>query len=225
VAVIALSAREALFEYQDNSVSVLLAHGSRASSSPETPRRRPRSIWRTAPTPAHWPLSGFETIKEPDLRFRVLLTAGGSELKLARAQRKEARRGPPQPPTKVRLRCSYDRMPKKPDERALRYVKFCVLRQQGAEEDWIAQKLGPGTPEALYKQLSQDGFPSRTVRRRRNLLRRLAPGCSWSVPCPAGGERRGAENGWYNHRHTGRSPGKGKPCKRTNEWLTWRLRS
>ena len=28
-AVIALSAREALFEYQDNSVSVLLAHGSR----------------------------------------------------------------------------------------------------------------------------------------------------------------------------------------------------
>jgi hypothetical protein len=59
VAVIALSAREALFEYQDNSMSVLLAHGSRASSSPETPRRRPRSIWRMAPTPAHWPLSGF----------------------------------------------------------------------------------------------------------------------------------------------------------------------
>jgi len=29
VSVIALSAREALFEYQDNSVSVLLAHGSR----------------------------------------------------------------------------------------------------------------------------------------------------------------------------------------------------
>ncbi len=29
MAVIALSAREALFEYQDNSMSVLLAHGSR----------------------------------------------------------------------------------------------------------------------------------------------------------------------------------------------------
>ena len=29
MAVKALSAREALFEYQDNSVSVLLAHGSR----------------------------------------------------------------------------------------------------------------------------------------------------------------------------------------------------
>ena len=29
MAVIALSTREALFEYQDNSVSVLLAHGSR----------------------------------------------------------------------------------------------------------------------------------------------------------------------------------------------------
>ena len=59
MAVIALSAGEALFEYQDNFVSVLLAHGSRASSSPGTPRRRPRSIWRTAPTPVHWPLSGF----------------------------------------------------------------------------------------------------------------------------------------------------------------------
>ncbi len=98
MAVIALSAREALFENQDNSVSVLLAHGSRASSSPETPRRRPRSIWRTAPTPATGHYRGFETIKHPDLQFRVLLTEGGSELKLARAQRKEARRGPPQPP-------------------------------------------------------------------------------------------------------------------------------
>jgi hypothetical protein len=59
VAVIALSAGEALFEYQDNSVSVLLAHGSRTSSSPETSRRRPRSIYGTAPILAHWPLSGF----------------------------------------------------------------------------------------------------------------------------------------------------------------------
>jgi hypothetical protein len=54
-------------------------------------------------------------------------------------------------------------MTKKCDERALRYVKLCVFRQQGAEEDWIAKELGPGTPEALYKQLSHDGFPVCTV--------------------------------------------------------------
>ena len=157
-----------LFEYQDNSVSVLLAHGSRVFLAGDAEKKAQEYMANGSyagplairPT-GHF--RGFETIKQPDLRFRVLLTEGGSELKLARAQRKEARRGPPQPPTKVRLRCSYDRMPKKPDERALRYVKFCVLRQQGAEEDWIAQKLGPGTPEALYKQLSQDGFPSCTA--------------------------------------------------------------
>jgi len=54
-------------------------------------------------------------------------------------------------------------MTKKCDERALRYVKLCVFRQQSAEEDWIAQELGFGTPEVLYQQLSQDGFPVCTV--------------------------------------------------------------
>src|SRR3712207_3722266 len=54
-------------------------------------------------------------------------------------------------------------MPKKPDERALRYVTLCVLRRQGAEEDRIAEELGLGTPEVVYKQLSQDGFPICTV--------------------------------------------------------------
>ena len=44
--VIALSTGEVLFEYQDNSVSDFLAHSSRASSSPEMPRRRPRSYIR-----------------------------------------------------------------------------------------------------------------------------------------------------------------------------------
>ena len=54
-------------------------------------------------------------------------------------------------------------MPKKPDEKALRYVKLCAYREQDREEDWIAKELEFGSPEALYKQLSQDGFPVCTV--------------------------------------------------------------
>jgi hypothetical protein len=55
-------------------------------------------------------------------------------------------------------------MAKKCDERALRYVKLCVFRQQGVEKDRIAQEeLGYGSPEALYRELSQDGFPLCTV--------------------------------------------------------------
>jgi hypothetical protein len=54
-------------------------------------------------------------------------------------------------------------MRKEPDERALRYVKLCVYREQGAEEDRIAEELGFGIPEALYQQLSLDAFPVCTV--------------------------------------------------------------
>lgn len=92
-----------LFEYQDNSVSVLLAHGSRVFLAGDAEKKAEEYMANGSyagplairPT-GHF--RGFETIKQPDLRFRVLLTEGGSELKLARAQRKEARRGPPQPP-------------------------------------------------------------------------------------------------------------------------------
>lgn len=54
-------------------------------------------------------------------------------------------------------------MPKKPDERALRYARLCAFRIQEGEDDRIAEELGFGTPEALYKQLSADGFPVCTV--------------------------------------------------------------
>lgn len=42
-------------------------------------------------------------------------------------------------------------MSRNPDERALRYVEFCVCRQQGREEGWIAGELGSESPNALYQ--------------------------------------------------------------------------
>ena len=54
-------------------------------------------------------------------------------------------------------------MPKKPGKRALRYINLCVYRDQDRGEDWIAKELKFGSPEALYKQLSLDGFPVCTV--------------------------------------------------------------
>lgn len=54
-------------------------------------------------------------------------------------------------------------MPRKPDERALRYVNLCVYRKQRHEEKQIAKKLGCGSPEELYEQLNKDGFPICTV--------------------------------------------------------------
>src|SRR4051812_43677450 len=50
-------------------------------------------------------------------------------------------------------------MTRKPDHRVRRYLQFCAYRVEEYEEDWIARKLAFGSPEALYQQLSQDGFP------------------------------------------------------------------
>ena len=86
---------EALFEYQDNSVSDFLAHSSRVLLAGDAEKKAEELSKERL---LHWLTGhcrGFETIKQPELRFRVLLTEGGSELKLARAQRKEARRTPP----------------------------------------------------------------------------------------------------------------------------------
>ena len=97
MAVIALSAREASFriprQLRERLAGSRLARLPRRRRREEGPGvygerllRRPTGHFR-----------GFETIKQPDLRFRVLLTKGGSELKVARAQRKEARAAPAAP--------------------------------------------------------------------------------------------------------------------------------
>jgi hypothetical protein len=49
--------------------------------------------------------------------------------------------------------------PSKPDDRVLRYLKLCAERTHGIPEDQIAHDLDFGSPAALYRQLSQDGFP------------------------------------------------------------------
>ena len=54
-------------------------------------------------------------------------------------------------------------MPSKPDQRAIRYVQLCAHRVRGSEEGWIAKELGYEAPDALYEQLSRDGFPVCTV--------------------------------------------------------------
>jgi hypothetical protein len=50
-------------------------------------------------------------------------------------------------------------MPSKPDNRVLRYVRFCAGRTHDRTEDQIAHDLDFGSPVALYQQLSRDGFP------------------------------------------------------------------
>jgi hypothetical protein len=50
-------------------------------------------------------------------------------------------------------------MPSKPDDRVLRYLRLCVERQHNLTEEQIARDLDFGSPEALYQQPHQDGFP------------------------------------------------------------------
>src|SRR5215211_4932847 len=50
-------------------------------------------------------------------------------------------------------------IPREPDSRVLRYLKFYSERISGRTEDQIAHDLDFGSPAALYQQLSQDGFP------------------------------------------------------------------
>jgi hypothetical protein len=50
-------------------------------------------------------------------------------------------------------------IPREPDSRVLRYLQFYSERISGRTEDQIAHDLDFGSPAALYRQLSQDGFP------------------------------------------------------------------
>lgn len=50
-------------------------------------------------------------------------------------------------------------MSREPDSRVLRYLRFYSERITGRTEDQIAHDLDFGSPAALYRQLSQDGFP------------------------------------------------------------------
>jgi hypothetical protein len=50
-------------------------------------------------------------------------------------------------------------MSREPDSRVLRYLRLCSERITGRTEDQIAHDLGFGSPAALYRQLSHDGFP------------------------------------------------------------------
>ena len=46
-----------------------------------------------------------------------------------------------------------------PDKRDIRYLKLVAGRREGLPKEDIARQLGFGSPQALYRQLRNDGFP------------------------------------------------------------------